>query len=666
MLTRNYTISLTGRVKNFTLPKSKPLIPLYEAVVNSLHAIEERRKEEPNFNGCIQIKIVRTSQISSNSDEISSVEGFEIVDNGIGFTKENMDSFFESDSTYKSKIGGKGVGRFTWLKAFSYVTISSVFFENGMFQRRNFYFSLEKESVDDIPIEEGADEWKTIVELCSYKDEYKKSVPKEIEKISMYILHHCLVYFLDDSCPQIVIRDNSSKIILNDLFKEKVKSMNNTEKFSIENTEFELLHVKIEDESFQGNYLYLCANNRLVDRKSLEKHIVNLDKQIFERMGFWYVGVLTSKYLDQHVEMERISFDIPEKKANFLNEISLETIINESRSHIERYLEKYLSTIMEEKKTHIKAYVTNDAPKYRHLLKYMPDEISQIKPNLSDEKLDEELSNIKRAFDKKSRLEQQELLKKADSINMSSEEYERYFKEEIKKISDANSAMLADYVTHRRVIIELLAKGIRRKEDGKFNKENYIHNLIYPMRATSDDIDYETHNLWLIDEKLSYCTFISSDIHFGNNPSQERADILMLDNPVAISDNENDGTVFDTIIIFELKRPMREDYTSENNPINQLYSYVRKIRSGKAKDKYGRIIHVNGSTKFYLYAICDMTPSLLPFIENGGFKPTPDNLGYYDFNERYNAYFEILSYDKMLNDTKKRNRVLFDKLGLEK
>jgi len=48
----------------------------------------------------------------------------------------------------------------------------------------------------------------------------------------------------------------------------------------------------------------------------------------------------------------------------------------------------------------------------------------------------------KRAFDKKSRLEQQELLKKADSINMSSEEYERYFKEEIKKISDAKSAMV--------------------------------------------------------------------------------------------------------------------------------------------------------------------------------------------------------------------------------
>lgn len=29
-----------------------------------------------------------------------------------------------------------------------------------------------------------------------------------------------------------------------------------------------------------------------------------------------------------------------------------------------------------------------------------------------------------------------------------------------------------------------------------------------------------------------------------------------------------------------------------------------------------------------------------------------------------NAYIEILSYDKIINDAKKRNRILFDKLGI--
>ena len=45
------------------------------------------------------------------------------------------------------------------------------------------------------------------------------------------------------------------------------------------------------------------------------------------------------------------------------------------------------------------------------------------------------------------------------------------------------------------------------------------------------------------------------------------------------------------------------------------------------------------------------------------FSQTPDKLGYYKYNDKMNAYIEILSYDKIINDAKKRNRILFDKLG---
>jgi hypothetical protein len=48
-----------------------------------------------------------------------------------------------------------------------------------------------------------------------------------------------------------------------------------------------------------------------------------------------------------------------------------------------------------------------------------------------------------------------------------------------------------------------------------------------------------------------------------------------------------------------------------------------------------------------------------------GGRRTPDNLGYYDFNEALNAYYEILSYEKILGDAKKRNRILFEKLNLQ-
>lgn len=205
---------------------------------------------------------------------------------------------------------------------------------------------------------------------------------------------------------------------------------------------------------------------------------------------------------------------------------------------------------------------------------------------------------------------------------------------------------------------------IRRNNDGKFQKESFLHDLIYPMRSTSDEVEYNAHNLWLIDEKLAYCSYISSDIPFDNNPKEIRTDIMVLDHPVAVSDEENSGTEYGTIVLFELKRPMRNDYSEGDNPINQLYGYVRKLQSGKAKDKDGRIIRVGPHTKFYLYAVCDVTSTLEGILDNYDFTQTPDKLGFFRYNEKFNAYIEILSYDKIIQDAKKRNRILFEKLGV--
>jgi hypothetical protein len=59
-----------------------------------------------------------------------------------------------------------------------------------------------------------------------------------------------------------------------------------------------------------------------------------------------------------------------------------------------------------------------------------------------------------------------------------------------------------------------------------------------------------------------------------------------------------------------------------------------------------------------------LTPALEIRVQNMGARRTPDNLGYYGFNESLNAYYEIISYNKLLADATKRNRVLFEKLNL--
>ena len=134
-----------------------------------------------------------------------------------------------------------------------------------------------------------------------------------------------------------------------------------------------------------------------------------------------------------------------------------------------------------------------------------------------------------------------------------------------------------------------------------------------------------------------------------------------MDNPIAVSDQQNDGTEFDTITIFELKRPMCNDYSSAYNPITQLYKYVDKIKDGKVRDISGRPVHAKNTTRF---AVCDITTTLEKVIKQFDFIFTPNKIGYYKMNETYNTYVEILPFDKMINDSKKRNRILFEKLGL--
>ena len=81
-------------------------------------------------------------------------------------------------------------------------------------------------------------------------------------------------------------------------------------------------------------------------------------------------------------------------------------------------------------------------------------------------------------------------------------------------------------------------------------------------------------------------------------------------------------------------------------------------------DKNGRLIKVGDNTRFYLYAICDITNSLKQIAKRRGFHETPDKMGMYWYNDNTHAYMEIISFDKLIEDSEKRNRILFEKLGI--
>lgn len=191
------------------------------------------------------------------------------------------------------------------------------------------------------------------------------------------------------------------------------------------------------------------------------------------------------------------------------------------------------------------------------------------------------------------------------------------------------------------------------------------------MRTTSDSDKFNDNNLWIIDERLVFHHFLASDKTFKSMPvtdceSSKRPDLLVenniYDNPLLVS--EKDNPPFASLRIVEFKRPMRDDMEMNSNPVDQCIDYVEKIRKGSSLTKSGRPINIADSIPAYCYVICDLTPSMHKICLNHDFKKTYDNLGYFGYKSGLNIYFEVISFDQLLNSANERNASFFDKLGI--
>ena len=249
-------------------------------------------------------------------------------------------------------------------------------------------------------------------------------------------------------------------------------------------------------------------------------------------------------------------------------------------------------------------------------------------------------------------------------------DYESYLEKRnnyAEKMSDIGKSNLAEYVMHRKTILDILAQNIRFKdqEQQKYAYEKNIHQLIFPMTKTSDDIDYLQHNLWIIDEKLAYHHYLASDMKIKKmeeveNNSGKEPDLIIFDSPFAFTDEEEQP--YRNITIIEFKRPGREHYNDDENPIRQIKEYMDDIVEGKVKTKDGEFLNGTENIRFFCYIICDVDLSIKKLAKLEDLKVTPDNMGFYKYIDSYKAYLEIIPYNKLIQDSKKRNRILFDKL----
>lgn len=672
--------NLHGRLRNTSLPASNGMLPVYEAVSNAIHAIEDAKI----LNGEITVQINRDGQPTipyeqaskrSVMDAKGEIIGFTITDNGIGFNDENMKSFLTLDSEYKAERGGRGVGRLIWLKAFERATVESVFQDEDNGKKKRFFTFNDMHGVSKQSSENAAkkEPRRTQVCLSGFKQKFRAASPKTARVIANHLLEHCLWYFVrQGGAPTIKVVDDDEMINLDDVYEEQMVAAATNESIDLKGEKFDLIHIKISASSARGHNIAYCASNRLVTQESLKGKVPGLFGTLRDGdTAFVYECYVSSPVLDERVRSERTSFDIDEEPTLF---DSTELSQKEIREAVIGRATSFLSSYLEEKRRlsedRVTNYVAQKAPRYRPILPRIPKEQIFVDPEISDKDLDlvlhKHLAEIER-----------ELISEGHDVlhpqpQESFPDYKVRVNDYLQKAADIKRSDLANYVSHRRVIIDLLTAAIRRQENGSYAREDLIHTLIMPMRKDSNETHYESYNLWLIDERLAFHDYLASDKPLkslpitGSNETKE-PDIVSLsvyDNPLLVSDGEN--LPLASLTIVELKRPMRNDAAQgeDKDPIEQALGYLQRIRQGKVLTANGRPIPASQDIPGFCYVLCDLTESVRQRCEAHDATLTHDKLGYFFYHKNFRAYVEVISFDRLVNSAKERNKAFFDKLGL--
>ena len=641
-----------GRIRNLSLAPSpkNALLPLFEAVMNSIHAIEDRFGKDQIAKGHVDIDVIRTN------DEIV---GFRVRDNGIGFTPGNIDSFQRMDSQAKAAIGGKGVGRLVWLKVLDEALVSSTYHDTGRTKSVSFVFCVD-DPTHDINIKDaGHGDIGTAIDLHPYRSEYATQIPKKAATVANRILAHFISYFINISHPRITVYDGTGQIDLFDQFTGATER-DQDYKFDIALDGGEasftlhcfLLPKAISDDERSTNALYLGANGRAVKRNDMDP-VIGL-KAIDGKFAF--LGYVESAALDQAVNDTRTDFS--------LSDDDVEAIVDHAKERVRRFLAPELSQIRAKQSETIAQLryehprflsVARDAQAVADTLHYATQKKEDIYVELSRKSL--------RSYEKRKNEFKKSVSKKLPDIEAKAKDFVSELKEE-------SISSLAEYVAKRKLILDVFEESLRFKniETEESEYENVLHDLICPLKSTSDDLDYDDHNLWIVDDRLAFYSYFNSDVHMRKqikDPEHplDRPDLSIFD--IGLGFKNPDAS--NPITILEFKRPKIDNYTLEKNPITQVRKYVEDMRkAGEARKYDGTPIRtIDEKTPFMCHIIADITPKLRAVMRDlGPFHQRAGTSSYYCWDDSYSIFIEISSFKDVLESAKARNRIFFEQIGL--
>ena len=505
-----------------------------------------------------------------------------------------------------------------------------------------------------------------------------RHIEKRLSTIARNLVERLLPYFItqDYTCPEITLSENdgSGAIRLNDFVSNELSAeireiepegKTFTLKSSDATEEFLVRVFRLYVPGKHKSKVSLVAHKREVSATSLHRYVPEFEDEFYEKDGdgetdrrrnYIIKAYVFGSYLDRNVSLERAGFEF-----HMENELVLgiaQADIERNAATIAREAAGAEITFRKEKKEkRVQSYVDKDAPWHKEILKKV--DLIGMPYNPTNEEIEARLQKEKFA---------QEIEIKRDVARLLAESDIESVKESVpgivSKISGTSKNDLIHYIVLRRNILDIFGKSLEVDAAGAYSSEGFVHDIIFPRRGDTEVTSFDDHNLWIVDERLSFTSYVSSDIPLDGK-NTERPDLLVYDKRVLF---RGDNEASNPVTIFEFKKPQRDDFvnpSSKEDPVQQIVRYANDIRDGKYKTPEGRKMLVAQNTPFYGYVVCDLTSKVEEWLDREkNFTPMPDRLGWFLWMGNINIYIEVISWDKVLKDAKMRNKIFFDKLGI--
>ncbi|RME21448.1 MAG: ATP-binding protein [Candidatus Zixiibacteriota bacterium] len=658
--------NLVKRIERLPKPTNAAgaLQPLFEAISNAIHSTQERFGKNVARDGKV---VVTVSTNRAKQNVWASVE-----DNGVGLDKKNWDAFTTTDTDNKIEIGGKGVGRLLWLDCFEKITIESVYRDGDNFMRRKFRFVLaideQIQDETDEPAPGAADTMFHVKFEGLRANGYHEKFPGRDSFIFQHLTSHFLPVFIGGRSPSISVHIGKEtrqypKAIEDIVHRHETKNELGTQDYgSLHLTLMEC--DKVASSDLKGShFVHFIAHDRTVHSQAIDG-----------KLGLKYFGadgdrvfhaILTGYYLDAHVNQERTAFTF--------DDTVIDRIINDvCTPHIERFLAEPLSKLKNEQRK----IIEDIAATYPSVAFGDSDELQKKVPSgeLSKDAIYGHLSRERFRRDEKQAEKIRNALSHLKGGAVDADTFTSTIAEASKALEDTEQRSLAEYVVRRKVVldfIEILLERVRDDDrDSSFQREDILHSFICPVRVNNVAKGQgrrvgpsTSHDLWIIDERLTFAEYFSSDVEFSKLAEKfdrdERSDVLIFDYVHGLRQTDESSKV----LLVEFKRPGRKDYSNEENPQLQVERYIRLLQSGKLTDVRGRPVTLDQNTIFYCYIVADIVGRLDDWTYT--WQRTADGRGrIYRPTGGFRGFIELMGWDALIEDAKARNKAFFDRAGI--